>query len=94
VHDLGLTSRAVRNIARALADEPTGNLDSKNKFEIIKLIRRLSFQQGMTTIMVTHDTRVASMSGRVIVIKDGRTRLNKHQAQASIEEQEEEEELE
>jgi putative ABC transport system ATP-binding protein len=77
-----------------LADEPTGNLDSKNKFEIIRLIKRLSAQQGMTTLMVTHDSRVASMSERVIVIKDGRIRLNKHQAQARVEEQEEEEYLE
>jgi putative ABC transport system ATP-binding protein len=90
-------------IARALAneptilmaDEPTGNLDSKNKLEIIRLIRKLSAQRNMTTIMVTHDTRVASMSGRVIYIKDGKIRSNKQQVQTVIEESsEDEEELE
>jgi len=70
-----------------LADEPTGNLDSKNKTEIIRLIKRLSSKQGMTTIMVTHDTRVAQMSGRVVVIKDGRIRSNKQQVEVDIEDE-------
>jgi len=61
-----------------LADEPTGNLDSKNKVEIVRLIRRLSAEQNMTSVMVTHDNRVASQAGRVIFIKDGQVRSNKN----------------
>lgn len=61
-----------------LADEPTGNLDSKNKVEIVRLIRRLSAEQNMTSVMVTHDNRVASQAWRVIFIKDGQVRSNKN----------------
>lgn len=69
-------ARALANDpAILLADEPTGNLDSKSKIEIIRLIKKLNTEKGMTVIMVTHDNRIASMSGRVTVIKDGRLRV-------------------
>jgi putative ABC transport system ATP-binding protein len=55
-----------------LADEPTGNLDSKSKKEIVKLFNRLRREQGMTVIIVTHDDKVASDIGRVIRMHDGR----------------------
>jgi ABC-type lipoprotein export system ATPase subunit len=74
-------ARALANKpAILLADEPTGNLDSKNKLEIVRLIRRLNAEQGMTTVMVTHDSRVASMMGRVVFIKDGTVRSNRQRA--------------
>ncbi len=55
-----------------LADEPTGNLDSKSKKEIVKLFNRLRRERGMTVIIVTHDDKVATDIGRVINMRDGR----------------------
>ncbi|HLE75405.1 MAG TPA: ATP-binding cassette domain-containing protein [Candidatus Bathyarchaeia archaeon] len=55
-----------------LADEPTGNLDSANKFEIVKLLARLNMSQGTTIIMVTHDGQVASHTEKMLLLSDGR----------------------
>ena len=54
-----------------LADEPTGNLDSKNSAEIIALLRSSNRKYGQTTIIVTHDETIASSADRVIRIEDG-----------------------
>ena len=54
-----------------LADEPTGNLDSKSGVEIMELLSRL-WKKGHTIIMVTHDDRLASHSQRIIHLFDGR----------------------
>ncbi len=54
-----------------LADEPTGNLDSKSGDEIIDLFKRLNQEQGKTVIMVTHDSDVAAHCQRTIRLKDG-----------------------
>ena len=54
-----------------LADEPTGNLDSKNGIEVMKLLTELN-QEGTTIIMVTHSDRDASMAQRVIKLFDGK----------------------
>jgi putative ABC transport system ATP-binding protein len=61
----------VTNPALLLADEPTGNLDSKTGEGIIKLFHDLH-ERGVTIIMVTHDAEVAKKAHRQIVIKDGR----------------------
>jgi len=58
--------------ALILADEPTGNLDEKNADEIISLLRRLSMEQGITVLVVTHSSRVAEAADRVIRLKEGR----------------------
>lgn len=55
-----------------LADEPTGNLDSKNGEEIMKVLRRLNHEERVTTLMVTHDMKIADQSDRVITLVDGR----------------------
>jgi putative ABC transport system ATP-binding protein len=55
-----------------LADEPTGNLDSKSGAAILALLRRACDELGATIVMVTHDPRAASYAGRVIFLKDGR----------------------
>ncbi len=55
-----------------LADEPTGNLDSKQSVEIWTLLRRIAREQGKTILMVTHEAQGAGFADRVIVLKDGR----------------------
>jgi len=54
-----------------LADEPTGNLDSKTSAEILQMFRRLNADEGLTVILVTHDAGVAATARRVIHIRDG-----------------------
>jgi len=55
-----------------LADEPTGNLDQKNKFEIVRLLGKLNIDQGTTIIMVTHDGQMATHTERVLLLNDGK----------------------
>ena len=54
-----------------LADEPTGNLDSKNSKEIIALLRKINKEYNQTVIIITHDERIALSADRVITIEDG-----------------------
>ena len=54
-----------------LADEPTGNLDSRTSEEILQMFRRLNEAEGLTVILVTHDPEVARHARRVIHIRDG-----------------------
>ena len=54
-----------------LADEPTGNLDSKTGGEILELVRESVDAYGQTTVMVTHDPRAASIADRILFIADG-----------------------
>jgi ABC-type lipoprotein export system ATPase subunit len=54
-----------------LADEPTGNLDSRTSEEILQMLRALNEQEGLTIILVTHDPNVAQHAKRVIRIHDG-----------------------
>ena len=58
--------------AVVLADEPTGNLDSKNSHEIVELMKQSNRKYKQTLIMITHDENIASQSDRVIAIEDGR----------------------
>jgi len=54
-----------------LADEPTGNLDSKSGKEIIKLLTDLNKKEGVTLVVITHDKRICDEMDRVVYIKDG-----------------------
>ena len=66
-------ARALANDpAIILADEPTGNLDTKNKQEIVKLLASLNLKQGTTIIVVTHDGQVAAHTERMLLLKDGK----------------------
>ncbi len=60
----------VNNPALILADEPTGNLDSKTTTEIISMFRQLN-QEGITVVMVTHEADIASQAQRIIRLHDG-----------------------
>ncbi|MCH7527703.1 MAG: ATP-binding cassette domain-containing protein, partial [Planctomycetes bacterium] len=62
----------VNDPAVILADEPTGNLDSKHATDIWRLLRRLADDQKRTILAVTHEPSGASFADRVIVLKDGR----------------------
>ena len=55
-----------------LADEPTGNLDSKNSAEIIALLKMFHRAYQQTLLIITHDERIALQADRVISIEDGR----------------------
>ena len=59
-----------------LADEPTGSLDSKNKQDIHRLYCQLQQEMGQTLVVVTHDMEMASGSGRIINMQDGRIIAN------------------
>jgi len=60
------------NPAIVLADELTGNLDSKTGYEIVRLLGKMNIDQGTTIVMVTHDSRMASLAGRMLFLSDGR----------------------
>jgi putative ABC transport system ATP-binding protein len=63
----------VNHPAILLADEPTGNLDSRTSVEIMDLFQRLN-EQGLTVVLVTHEHDIAQFAKRVIVFRDGRIR--------------------
>jgi len=65
-------ARALANDpAIILADEPTGNLGTKNKLELMKLLADLNSNSKTTIVVVTHDTHVASLCNRVLLLRDG-----------------------
>ena len=61
----------VNDPAIILADEPTGNLDSRNTEEIMKLFTRLNRETGISIVMVTHESDVADFSDRKVLFRDG-----------------------
>ena len=62
----------VSNPSILIADEPTGNLDSKNSKELMNVLQRLNKENGITVIVVTHDPLIASYSSRMLYIEDGK----------------------
>jgi len=61
----------VNNPTILMADEPTGNLDSKVGAEIMHIVQTLNRERGVTVVMVTHDNNIAAHCKRVIRVKDG-----------------------
>ena len=55
-----------------LADEPTGNLDTKTGDEVISLLKMTARKYGQTLVMITHDEEIAQMADRIILIEDGK----------------------
>jgi ABC-type lipoprotein export system ATPase subunit/ABC-type antimicrobial peptide transport system permease subunit len=68
VHNSGPGSKSIL----ILADEPTGNLDSKTGAEVMALLRELNSEQGVTLIVVTHDAEVAAYADRIVHLRDGK----------------------
>lgn len=62
----------INNPAVMLADEPTGNLDSKNSHEIVELLKLSNKKYGQTLIVITHDDSIALQADRIITINDGK----------------------
>ena len=62
----------INNPAVMLADEPTGNLDSKNSHEIVELLKLSNKKYGQTLIIITHDDSIALQADRIITINDGK----------------------
>ena len=66
-------ARALTNKPRlVLADEPTGNLDSRRSRELVELIRKLHEERGLTSVIVTHNEAVATLCDRALRMEDGR----------------------
>ena len=55
-----------------LADEPTGNLDSRTEIEVVNLLKNCVTEYGQTLVMITHDESIAQMADRMILIEDGK----------------------
>ena len=68
---VAIARAVVMNPKLILADEPTGNLDSKNGAEVMRLLSELNSDQGATIVMVTHSERDASFAQRIISLLDG-----------------------
>jgi len=66
----------VNNPEIVLADEPTGNLDTKTSLDIIHLMKKLNKERNQTFLIATHDSNIAEASDRLIHIKDGLTEKN------------------
>lgn len=69
---VALARALVNNPPILLADEPTGNLDSKTGNEVISLLKLSAKKYGQTLVVITHDEEIAQMADRMIVIEDGK----------------------
>ncbi len=68
---VALARALINNPKLVLADEPTGNLDTKTGLEIVTLMRRLNKEKDQTFIVITHDVNIAEQADRIVYLKDG-----------------------
>ena len=78
----------VNNPALLLADEPTGNLDSRTSIEVMGIFQRLNIERGITIVLVTHEADIAEYATRIVGFLDGRVRLDRpvHRRRDAVEE--------
>ncbi len=91
---VGIARALVNESDIILADEPTGNLDSENAVNVLKMLQRLNKEEGKTIIMVTHEAQYIPFATRIVYLKDGKIlREEKIEQQDDIQKEEEQEEL-
>lgn len=71
----------VNHPALILADEPTGNLDSRTSVEVMEIFQRLNRERGITLVLVTHEPDIAQYAQRVVVFKDGKIKSDQRVAE-------------
>ena len=76
---VALARALINQPAVLLADEPTGNLDTRTSHEIMDIIRKLNREQGVTVIVVTHEADIGAYADRMIVMRDGKIVSDEHQ---------------
>ena len=67
----------VNNPSLLLADEPTGNLDSRTSVEVMEIFQRLNVERGLTIVLVTHEHDIAEYAMRIVSFLDGRVRVDR-----------------
>jgi putative ABC transport system ATP-binding protein len=67
-----------------LADEPTGNLDSRTSVEVMEIFQKLNDERGLTIVLVTHESDIATFARRAIVFRDGKIRKDEAIAHRSV----------
>ena len=67
----------VNDPAILLADEPTGNLDTRTSIEVMELFQRLNIERGITVILITHETDIANHGTRIVTFRDGHVVVDK-----------------
>ena len=69
---VGIARALAKNPTLLLADEPTGNLDSKSSYEVINILQQLNREEGITVVIVTHEHDIAAYARRTVSMLDGR----------------------